>query len=192
LKLFNNDNEQSTPVVLTDVELAQYDGRNASLPIYLGLDGKIYDVTAGRLTYGPGGPYNHFAGKDAVRAFVTGCFDEDSNPDLRGVEWTYVPKDVPRFEEKSDADMTVKEQAYRMEMLEQARRQVAGTVQGWAELFEGRSGKDYFEVGKIQRDEDWAEKEPLKKLCGPAEMSRPRTNFRGNDAGAKYREKKTQ
>jgi predicted heme/steroid binding protein len=177
-------------VILTDAELSQYDGQNASLPIYLGLNGTIYDVTAGRPTYGPGGPYNYFAGKDAVRAFITGCFDIDSNPDLRGVEWTYVPKDVPRFEEKSDEDLTAGERAYRTEMLAQARRQVAGTVQGWAELFEGRSGKDYFQVGRIQREHDWAEGEPLKKLCEPAEQSRPRTNLKGNDAGAKYRGKK--
>jgi hypothetical protein len=122
-----------------------------------------------------------------VRAFVTGCFDEDGNPDLRGVEWTYVPKDVPRYEEKSDEQLTVEERAYRVAMVAQAQEQVAGTVQGWADLFQGRSGKDYFEVGRIQRAADWAEREPIKELCATAEKMRPRTNLQGDDAGAKYR-----
>ena len=43
--------------------------------------------------YGPGGSYSFFAGRDATRAFVTGCFDTDLNGDLRGVEQMFMPVD---------------------------------------------------------------------------------------------------
>jgi hypothetical protein len=43
------------PVYMTKEELAQYNGEDDSLPIYMGFKGKIYDVTAGRRYYGKGG-----------------------------------------------------------------------------------------------------------------------------------------
>ncbi|KAG7005317.1 cytochrome P450 [Physcia stellaris] len=81
------------PISLTDAELAAYDGSNPNLPIYLALNGSIYDVSVSPHFYGPGGSYSFFAGRDATRAYVTGCFDEDLTPDLRGVEEMFVPVD---------------------------------------------------------------------------------------------------
>ncbi|KAG5455458.1 MAG: hypothetical protein BJ554DRAFT_5121, partial [Olpidium bornovanus] len=46
--------------------------------------GVVYDVTSGRSHYGPKGGYRHFAGRDAARAFVTGCFETHRTHDLRG------------------------------------------------------------------------------------------------------------
>ncbi|KAI9660488.1 MAG: hypothetical protein M1821_009838 [Bathelium mastoideum] len=83
----------SGPLRLTDQELLAYDGTDPDKPIYLALNGTIYDVTAGRRMYGPGGGYHFFAGRDAARAFVTGCFDTDLTPDMRGVEEMYIPID---------------------------------------------------------------------------------------------------
>jgi predicted heme/steroid binding protein len=40
---------------LTKAELAQHDGSDASLPLYIAVRGRIYDVSAGRSFYGPGG-----------------------------------------------------------------------------------------------------------------------------------------
>jgi hypothetical protein len=48
--------------------------------------GDVYDVSANRRTYGPGGGYGFFAGKDAARAFVTGCFKDDLTHDIRGLD----------------------------------------------------------------------------------------------------------
>jgi len=39
-----------------------------------------------------------FAGADASRAFVTGCFKEDRKPDMRGVEEMYLPLDDPEVD----------------------------------------------------------------------------------------------
>jgi len=77
--------------------LAQYDGSDPNKPIYLAIEylyfakclinsGDVYDVSANRRIYGPGGGYGFFAGRDAARAFVTGCFKEDLTHDIRGLD----------------------------------------------------------------------------------------------------------
>lgn len=71
--------------VFTVEELAQYDGSDPDKPIYLALLGKVYDVTAGRNYYGPGGGYSFFAGRDATRSYITGCFQTHLTHDLRGL-----------------------------------------------------------------------------------------------------------
>ena len=53
-------------------ELAQYDGSDLSKPIYLAINGKVFDVSAGPKYYGKGGSYGYFSGKDASRAYITG------------------------------------------------------------------------------------------------------------------------
>lgn len=47
--------------------------------------GEVFDVTKGRGWYGKGGSYHHFSGKDAARAYVTGCFQDHLTHDLRGL-----------------------------------------------------------------------------------------------------------
>lgn len=73
------------PLVLTESELARYSGADDADPIYLGINGNVYDVTKKRRLYGPGGSYSFFAGADCARAFVTGCFKTDCTHDLRGI-----------------------------------------------------------------------------------------------------------
>ena len=173
------------PVYLTDAELLAYDGSDPAKPIYLALNGTIYDVSAGRRIYGPGGSYNVFAGKDAARGFVTGCFAEDATPDLRGVEWTYVPQDVPALDAEG---LTGEEKNYRAQEVRMARKKVQQTISGWGDMFRGEGGKDYFEVGTVKREEGWLEKLPKRGICAQAEKGRPKTSKqKAKDAGASHR-----
>ncbi|KAL7272615.1 Dihydrodipicolinate synthase [Rhizina undulata] len=45
--------------------------------VYMAVKGKVFDVTAGKSFYGPGGPYANFAGRDASRGLAKNSFDED-------------------------------------------------------------------------------------------------------------------
>lgn len=84
-KSFSFPNEER---VFSLEELRAYDGTNPNKPILISIKGEVYDVTKGRRFYGPGGGYHIFAGRDATRAFLNGCFDEASTGatyDLRGL-----------------------------------------------------------------------------------------------------------
>ncbi|SMR60380.1 unnamed protein product [Zymoseptoria tritici ST99CH_1E4] len=96
IKPFLGANAQSTGkggLQLTEEELKQYTGEDGQ-PIYLGIDGKIFDVSASPAFYGPGGHYHHFVGKDATRAWVTECWDEPEQFTWRmdDVEVMFYPK----------------------------------------------------------------------------------------------------
>lgn len=72
--------------LFTAQELALFNGTDEQLPIFLGILGSVFDVTKGKSHYGVGGAYNHFAGRDASRAFVSGNFTGDGLTDtLRGL-----------------------------------------------------------------------------------------------------------
>ena len=52
--------------IYTQKDLSRFDGSDPSLPVLLGFDGFVYDVSAGREKfYGPGKPYHMLAGTDA-------------------------------------------------------------------------------------------------------------------------------
>ncbi len=51
----------------TATTLTPYNGSNENLPIYIALDGYVYDVTAGKSYYTLGGAYHNLAGKDASK-----------------------------------------------------------------------------------------------------------------------------
>lgn len=56
--------------------LLPYNGTDG-MPVYLAVRGRVFDVTAGRNFYGPGGPYANFAGRDATRGLACQSFDEE-------------------------------------------------------------------------------------------------------------------
>lgn len=71
----------------TPAELAQYNGTNPSLPVYLAVKGTVFDVTANRAMYEPGQGYSVFAGKDASRALGKSSLKpEDCIPDTTGMD----------------------------------------------------------------------------------------------------------
>jgi len=158
------------PLHLTDLELAAYDGSNPNLPIYVGLNGSIYDVSASPTTYGPGGSYSFFSGRDAARAFLTGCFAEDLSPDMRGVEDMYIPIESEATKSLSKGQLKVKRERDRRV----AKKKVKAGIEGWERVFRGETGRPYFWVGEIKREEGWLEKMPLRKLCKVAEEGRPK------------------
>ena len=74
------------PRTFTPSELREYDGSDASKPLYLAILGDVFDVSDGGKYYGPDGGYHAFAGRDGSRAFITGCFDEaGAVADTRGL-----------------------------------------------------------------------------------------------------------
>lgn len=85
---------------LTIDELSLYNGTDPSLPILIGVNGKVYDVTRSGHIYGKNGPYNFFSGKDAARAFSTGCFNkpDEFTYDLRGLDMDEALKDISHWQ----------------------------------------------------------------------------------------------
>ena len=73
--------DASLGLSLTAEELSEFDGRPLSerpgetAALLLSINGRIYDVTAGKAHYGPGRSYHKLVGKDATRAFCTGCLE---------------------------------------------------------------------------------------------------------------------
>ncbi|KAH8728176.1 hypothetical protein GQ44DRAFT_610221 [Phaeosphaeriaceae sp. PMI808] len=174
-------------VHLTDAELAAYDGSDKDKPIYLALNGTIYDVSSAASTYGPGGSYHFFAGRDAARAFLTGCFQEDAVPDLRGVEQMFMPVD-PELKEGATEEEKEKAKTRKplgkgemknrhAQELRMARKQVKEGLENWHKLFRGDKGKPYFKVGEVKREAGWLEKMPKRKLCEQGEKSRPARKY---------------
>jgi predicted heme/steroid binding protein len=71
---------------LTPDELSKFTGADEpSGTILLAVYGRIFDVTSGRIHYGPEGNYHNLAAKDVSRAFATNCFDNEQLHDLRGL-----------------------------------------------------------------------------------------------------------
>lgn len=90
----------------TEQELANFNGVNKDLPIYLAVNGMVFDVSSRPETYGPLGSYRFFSGRDAARAYATGCFRTDLTYDLRGLSeaelasvegWQQFFKNSPRY-----------------------------------------------------------------------------------------------
>ncbi|KAL9069178.1 MAG: hypothetical protein Q9161_005701 [Pseudevernia consocians] len=163
------------PLNLTDRELSIYNGTDPTIPILLAVNGTIYDVSASPHFYGPGGSYSFFAGRDATRSFVTGCFDTDLNGDLRGVEEMFMT-----VEEEAGGELTREERRERKLRRERAKRtarkKVEEAVRGWERMFDGGKDGKYFRVGKVDRGlgsgwEGWGE---VKELCQKAREERPR------------------
>lgn len=174
---------QRGPINLTPSQLALYNGTDPSLPIYLAVNGTIFDVTSGARFYGPGAAYHYAAGCEANRAFITGCFQEDRTPDLRGVELLYIP--IEDCEEtgysaagcEEEKLMPAAEKKKRREAeLRKAKVYVQKALEGWYRFYD--KNDKYFKVGKVIPEPDGAglkETEgPVPTLCVLAQSQRPK------------------
>ncbi|KIJ19852.1 hypothetical protein PAXINDRAFT_178625 [Paxillus involutus ATCC 200175] len=77
--------KESSGRLFSESYLATFDGTSLDHPLYIAIDGNVYDVSSNRGTYGPGGSYHTMAGVDAARSFGTGCFKTHRTHDLRGL-----------------------------------------------------------------------------------------------------------
>jgi hypothetical protein len=87
----------------------------------------------------------------------------------------YMPIDDPA----EDAKLSSGELKIRRERdMRIAKKKVKETIEHWAGVFKGDTGRPYFYVGRIVRPEGWPENEPRKELCEQARLGRPtRENF---------------
>ncbi|KAK4121850.1 cytochrome b5 [Parathielavia appendiculata] len=164
------------PVYLTPIELSAYDGSDPFKPIYLAINGTIYDVSSNPRTYGPGGSYHYFAGCDAARAYVTGCFAEDRTPDMRGVEDMFLPLDDPavdKYWSKEELEVLRKNER------EEALKKVNDALRHWVEFF--RKKPEYEFVGYVKLPEGWPGTEPRRPLCEQAAKGRKKRVVPGHE-----------
>ncbi|ODQ65167.1 cytochrome b5 [Nadsonia fulvescens var. elongata DSM 6958] len=69
--------DSSEPIVFTTYTpstLIKFNGVDDER-VFLAVKGIVYDVSAGKKFYGPGGPYANFAGHDASRGLAKNSFD---------------------------------------------------------------------------------------------------------------------
>ena len=79
------------PRNFTVKQLRHFDGSidektNESKPVYISVDGFVFDVTKGKDYYGPGGPYEIFAGRECGAALASMSFDESLLDDVSACE----------------------------------------------------------------------------------------------------------
>lgn len=73
-------------VNLTEAELALYNGTDPELPLYVAINGTVFDVSSSRGIYGPKGSYSFFAGIDCGRALATNCLNHLTH-DIRDIRF---------------------------------------------------------------------------------------------------------
>lgn len=125
--------------------------------------------------YGPGGGYSFFAGRDAARAFVSGCFDTDLTHDLRGLEEMYITG-TARVEDDAEAaeiETLVTEgrqetqgrvrwlRKRREKRRQEALLKVKKQIDHWDNFF--RFHDKYFYVGQVLHES--LEDMPVRELC---------------------------
>lgn len=83
------EEEKSPPRNFTVAQLKKFNGAfdeqlGEVRPVYLALAGTVFDVTGGKDFYGPGGPYEVFAGRECGVALAKMSFDDEHLDDVTG------------------------------------------------------------------------------------------------------------
>lgn len=68
--------EPDPPRNFTAAQLREFTGAEKDEPIYVALQGEVFDVSSARDFYGPDGVYGGFAGHDVTRAFALNSLEE--------------------------------------------------------------------------------------------------------------------
>lgn len=84
-----NEEEPEPPRNFTKEQLAYFDGKKdekteEDKPLYLSLEGTVFDVSKGKDFYGPGGPYELFAGHECGVAMAKFSFETALLDDVKG------------------------------------------------------------------------------------------------------------
>ena len=85
----DEEEEPDPPRNFTAEQLKAFDGTKdektgEDRPVYLSVNGKVFDVTDGKDFYGPEGPYANFAGRECGVALAKMSFDTEHLDDLEG------------------------------------------------------------------------------------------------------------
>lgn len=87
-----NKDPPDPPRNFTAEQLKHFDGTSVAdddddlKPVYLSINGIVFDTSAGRNFYGPGGPYEIFAGHECGVALAKMSFDTEFLDDLEGCQ----------------------------------------------------------------------------------------------------------
>lgn len=77
--------------ILHSLLMQEFTGKEEDQPIYLALQGEVYDVSQARDFYGPEGCYGTFAGHDVTKAFALNSLEEKDLDDPKYVTATHCP-----------------------------------------------------------------------------------------------------
>merc|ERR1711862_571811 len=92
IKEEEEEDEAEPPRNFTIAQLRYFDGKKdpknpeEDKGLYLSIQGKVFDVNKGREFYGPGSPYENFAGRECGIALAKFSFDEEHLDDIDGCE----------------------------------------------------------------------------------------------------------
>lgn len=80
IEISNPDKGETAETIVegkfTPISLEKYNGSDDS-KIFIAVRNRVFNVTMGAAFYGPGGPYENFAGRDASRGLAKNSFDLD-------------------------------------------------------------------------------------------------------------------